>query len=546
MIKVFKLPDLGEGLTESEIVAWHVMPGDTVELNQHIADVETAKAVVELPSPFAGTVTELHQEPGVVVHVGEPIVSFEVEGAGGAEPLSAGGDGAAQPVEAGFPGFSTPETDAAGGVENGVGSIPAEREAVLVGYGAAAERGGRPKRRPRLGGPGAERVETARPAPERVETARPAPERVEAARPAPERVEAARPAPERVEAARPAPERVETARPAPERVEAARPERPRSTPPVRALARELGVDLAMITGTGPDGLITRDDVRAKATGSAGAQDAASAARADTPTSQTGAQTRAESRAESRAQTGGQTAAQTGTAARETRSPIKSLRKVTAAAMVQSAFTAPHVTEFLTVDVTPTVELLEVLKHSRAFADYRIGILTVVAKALCIAVARNPSLNTRWDDTAGEIVQYNYVNLGIAAATPRGLIVPNIKEAQALGLTELASALAALTETARAGTTRQDALSGGTISITNIGVFGIDAGTPILNPGEAAILAMGGIRRAPWEYQGEIALRSVMTLSLSFDHRLVDGEQGSRFLADISSILANPGMVLTMV
>jgi 2-oxoisovalerate dehydrogenase E2 component (dihydrolipoyl transacylase) len=511
MIKVFKLPDLGEGLTESEIVAWHVMPGDTVELNQHIADVETAKAVVELPSPFAGTVTELHQQPGVVVHVGEPIVSFEVEGAGGAEPLSAGGDGAAQPVEAGFSDFSTSETDAAGGVENGVGNVPAEREAVLVGYGAAAERGGRPKRRPRLPGAVAERVETAPPAPERVETA-------------------------------PA---------APESVETALPERPRSTPPVRALARELGVDLAMITGTGPDGLITRDDVRAKATGSAGGQNAASAAaRADTPTRQTGGQAAPQTAPQAAAQTGGrtgrQTDAQTGAAARETRSPIKSLRKVTAAAMVQSAFTAPHVTEFLTIDVTPTVELLEVLKHSRAFADYRIGILTVVAKALCIAVARNPSVNTRWDDTAGEIVQYNYVNLGIAAATPRGLIVPNIKDAQALSLTELASALAALTESARGGTTGPDALSGGTISITNIGVFGIDAGTPILNPGEAAILAMGGIRRAPWEYQGEIALRSVMTLSLSFDHRLVDGEQGSRFLADIGSILANPGMVLTMV
>jgi 2-oxoisovalerate dehydrogenase E2 component (dihydrolipoyl transacylase) len=478
MIKVFKLPDLGEGLTESEIVAWHVVPGDTVELNQHIADVETAKAVVELPSPFAGTVTELHQLPGVVVHVGEPIVSFEVAGAGSAGPQSAGGDGAAQPVEALFSDPAKPETDAAGSTGDHPASAPADREAVLVGYGAAAERGGRPKRRPRFGGSVIEPVDTAPPAPEPVETT-------------------------------PAP----ISR-----------ERPRSTPPVRALARDLGVDLTLINGTGPNGLITRDDVHANAAGAAGGRGAASAAPFATTLG----------------------TADATSPARESRSPIKGIRKLTAAAMVQSAFTAPHATEFLTVDVTPTLDLIDSLKLNRAFAGHRIGILTVVAKALCIAVARNPSLNTRWDDPAGEIVQFNYLNLGIAAATPRGLVVPNIKDAQSLSLTELAAALTALTEAARAGTTSQDALSGGTISITNIGVFGIDAGTPILNPGEAAILAMGSIRRTPWEYQGEIALRSVLTLSLSFDHRLVDGEQGSRFLADIGSILANPGMVLAMV
>ncbi len=287
---------------------------------------------------------------------------------------------------------------------------------------------------------------------------------------------------------------------------------------MRALARDLGVDLARLTGTGPDGLITRDDVRAGAL--TGPSPAAPVAAVAAPASVPGE--------------------------RESRTPIKSVRKHTAAAMVRSAFTAPHVTEFLTIDVTPTVELLDALKRNRAFADQRINILTVVAKALCIAVSRQPSVNTRWDDEAGEIVQYHYVNLGIAAATPRGLLVPNIKDADALTLTGLSAALAGLTEAARAGTTSPAALGGGTITITNIGVFGIDAGTPILNPGEAAILAMGAIRRMPWEYKAEIALRQVMTLSLSFDHRLVDGEQGSRFLADIGSILAEPGMVLTMV
>jgi pyruvate dehydrogenase E2 component (dihydrolipoamide acetyltransferase) len=299
---------------------------------------------------------------------------------------------------------------------------------------------------------------------------------------------------------------------------------------VRKLARDLGIRLEEVPGTGPGGLITRDDVLAAAQpvgASAGAGGSVAPASAISPPA------------------GPSPAGAQGTV-RETRTPIKGMRKHTAAAMVASAFTAPHVTEFLTVDVTPTMELIGRVKESKAFAGVRITPLTIVAKALCIALRRNPTLNSRWDEAAGDIVQFNYVNLGIAAATPRGLLVPNIKDAQDLGLLELAGALTGLTERARAGKTGPADLSGGTISITNIGVFGIDAGTPILNPGEAAILAMGAVRRMPWEYEGQIALRSVMTLSLSFDHRLVDGEQGSRFLADIGAILADPGMVLTMV
>ncbi|HAP91246.1 MAG TPA: branched-chain alpha-keto acid dehydrogenase subunit E2, partial [Arthrobacter bacterium] len=284
-------------------------------------------------------------------------------------------------------------------------------------------------------------------------------------------------------------------------------ERPRSTPPVRKLAKDLGVELAAVAGTGAGGLITREDVRNFV------------APADRTTAQGG---------------------------REVRTPIKGVRKFTAAAMVASAFTAPHATEFLTVDVTPTMDLLAKLKASRAFSGYKLTPLTLVAKAVLIALRRNPSLNSRWEEASQEIVQFNYVNLGIAAATPRGLTVPNIKDADAMSLLELSVALTGLTETARAGKTGPADLSGGTISITNIGVFGIDAGTPILNPGEAAILAMGAVRKMPWEFQDEVALRQVMTLSLSFDHRLVDGEQGSRFLADVGTILAEPGMVLTMI
>ncbi|WP_285726542.1 dihydrolipoamide acetyltransferase family protein [Psychromicrobium xiongbiense] len=434
MIKVFNLPDLGEGLTESEVLSWRVSEGQQVALNEVLGEVETAKAVVELPSPFAGVIAALHEKPGAVVEVGKPLVSFEIDDAG-------------QPGQVSEPGR--------------------QRVPTLVGYGAEPERGGRPTRRPRRGVAG-----PAAPGPVVTEPV--------------------------------------VTRP----VAASTGERPRSTPPVRKMARDLGIDLSSLTGTGPEGLIVRQDVQA-------------AAEARSPAASSPVEPQ-------------------GAAAREVRTPIRGVRKFTAAAMVSSAFSAPHVTEFLTVDVTATMELLARLKASRTFATLKLTPLTIVAKALCLAIARHPSLNSRWDEEHQEIVTFNYVNLGIAAATPRGLTVPNIKEAQALSLVQLAEALAQLAETARAGKTTPAELSGGTISITNIGVFGIDAGTPILNPGEAAILAVGAVRKQPWEYRDEVALRQVMTLSLSFDHRVVDGEQGSRFLADLGMILADPAMLITLV
>ncbi|KRF05327.1 branched-chain alpha-keto acid dehydrogenase subunit E2 [Arthrobacter sp. Soil782] len=470
MIKEFRLPDLGEGLTESEIVAWHVAVGDTVELNQVIADVETAKAVVELPSPYAGVVAKLHEQPGTVVEVGSPIVSFDVPGSGG-------------------PSTNSPDASAD---TNDDDAPPPKREPNLVGYGAAVEKTGRPARRARRSSGAAEPAAPVR-------------------------------------AAEPVGAPVMAEAPQPSVPAEAQLERPRSTPPVRKLARDLGIDLTALNGSGPQGLITREDVLAEQQKSA----------------QEGSGQQGSDRGVQSAETGGAPASRMN-GERETRTPIKGVRKHTAAAMVASAFTAPHVTEFLTVDVTASMDLLARLKTSRAFADVRITPLVLVAKALCIALDRNPTLNSRWDEAAQEIVQHHYVNLGIAAATPRGLVVPNVRDAHTLGLRELADALKGLTETARAGKTSPADLSGGTISITNVGVFGIDAGTPILNPGEAAILAMGSVRKMPWEYQNEIALRQVMTLSLSFDHRLVDGEQGSRFLADIGTILSDPGMVLTMV
>jgi pyruvate dehydrogenase E2 component (dihydrolipoamide acetyltransferase) len=459
MIKEFRLPDLGEGLTESEILSWKVDVGDTVSLNQVIAEVETAKAVVELPSPFAGVIKELHEQPGSVVEVGKPIVSFEGPDDAGASP-------------------SQPSAGLASG-EGESAAVTPKREPNLVGYGAVVEASGRPTRRARNFTPVVEPVGTKPPVVEPVEI-------------------------------KPAETRPGEPGPA---------ERPRSTPPVRKLAKDLGLDLAQVHGTGPGGLITREDVQGFAGHPEEPAPAAGPAPADVATRPGG---------------------------RETRTPIKGVRKHTAAAMVHSAFTAPHATEFLTVDVTPSLELLAKLKNSRAFAGIKLTPLTLAAKAVLIALRRNPALNSRWDEENQEIITFNYVNLGIAAATPRGLTVPNIKDADALALPELAQALTALAETARAGKTAPADLSGGTISITNIGVFGIDAGTPILNPGEAAILGLGAVRTLPWEYRGEVALRQVLTLSLSFDHRLVDGEQGSRFLADVGAILAEPGMVLTMV
>jgi 2-oxoisovalerate dehydrogenase E2 component (dihydrolipoyl transacylase) len=285
--------------------------------------------------------------------------------------------------------------------------------------------------------------------------------------------------------------------------------RPMAKPPVRYLARQRGIDLSDVRGTGPDGVITRDDVLAHAGEPAERPKVASEG------------------------------------ARETRTPIKGVRKLTADSMVRSAFTAPHVTEFITVDVTPLMELVATLRGHSVFEGVRVTPLTLVSKALLLALRDNPSLNSHWDEATQEIVTKHYVNLGIAAATPRGLMVPNIKDAQDLSLRDLAIALNELTLTARDGRTTPADMAGGTITITNIGVFGIDAGTPIINPGEAAILCFGNIRRQPWEHQNEIALRSVTTLSLSFDHRLVDGKEGSQFLFDVAKMLSDPTYLIAL-
>jgi pyruvate dehydrogenase E2 component (dihydrolipoamide acetyltransferase) len=315
--------------------------------------------------------------------------------------------------------------------------------------------------------------------------------------------------------------------PAPEPVAPAKGNgRPLAKPPVRKLAKDLGVDLASLTPSGPGGIITREDVHA------------AVAPAPEPVV-----TQAQAQAQPQEPVAAAPAVvQDGV--RETRIPVKGVRKATAAAMVGSAFTAPHVTEFVTVDVTRTMKLVEELKADKEMQGLRVNPLLLVAKALLVAIKRNPEISASWDEAAQEIVRKHYVNLGIAAATPRGLIVPNIKDAHAKTLPELSAALGELVSTAREGKTSPAAMQGGTVTITNVGVFGVDTGTPILNPGESAILAVGAIKLQPWVHKGKVKPRQVTTLALSFDHRLVDGELGSKVLADVAAILEQPKRLIT--
>jgi 2-oxoisovalerate dehydrogenase E2 component (dihydrolipoyl transacylase) len=471
-IKEFRLPDVGEGLTEADIVRWHVKPGDQVTINQIIVEIETAKAVVELPSPYAGVVADLLVPEGVTADVGTPIISVDVGG-------SADTAGPPAPREVSEVEDLVPPPPVEGAVEPGIIGSPApkaERQAVLVGYGVKLGTTTRRARKPAAG-----------------TSASPAPP---------------------VAPAAPATPAVPLS-PAPEPVTNGSGEAPAggsalAKPPVRKMARDLGIDLAVLTGTGPGGSITRDDVQqAAAVGTAG----------PVPSY------------------GGAVPARTG--AREERIPIRGVRKHTAAAMVSSAFTAPHVTEFLQIDITETMTTVARLRALPEFEDVRVSPLLLVARALVIAVGRHPLINASWDEAAQQIVVKNYVNLGIAAATERGLIVPNVKDAQALSLPELAAALGQLAETARAGKATPADLSGGTITITNVGVFGVDSGTPILTPGEAAILALGQVKDAPWVVDGQLAVRQVCTLALSFDHRIVDGQLGSAVLRDVGAMLTDP-------
>jgi len=511
-VKQFKLPDPGEGLTEAEVVTWHVKVGDTVKVNDIVVEVETAKSLVELPVPFAGTVTELLVSEGDTVEVGTPIISVEDGRGDAAAPAAPAAEPAAAP-----PAAAAEEAE----IEEGKigGTTSTGRTAVLVGYGVKQTEA---RRRPRKGGEATTR----------------------AGMPSDAATLAATDALPVKNPDEFVPSAAVTVGDYTERtprsgVEA--PPRPAGTgralakPPVRKYAKDRGIDLDGVTGSGENGIISRADVDAHATGHVDAHVA-------------GGDVRAVAAQGDLTDAGADTVYASPVLAngreRETRIPVKGVRKMTAQAMVGSAFTAPHVTEWVTLDVTRTMELVARLRQDREFADVKVTPLLVLAKALCVAIRRNPGMNATWDEQAQEIVVKHYVNLGIAAATPRGLLVPNVKDADRMTMHQLAEAIGALTATAREGRTQPVDMAGGTMTITNVGVFGVDSGTPIINPGESAIVCFGAIRKQPWvvtdsEGNDEITIRHVTQLSVSFDHRLIDGELGSRFLSDVAALLEDP-------
>jgi 2-oxoisovalerate dehydrogenase E2 component (dihydrolipoyl transacylase) len=484
----YKLPDPGEGLTEAEIVSWKVKVGDTVKINDVVVEVETAKSLVELPSPFAGTVTAILVQEGETVEVGTPIIAIgdaaeSPAPAAPAAPSETAAETAAEPA-------AQPAAEPAAGSSDDGEEAPMK---TLVGYGP---RTAEAKRRPRKGSV-TPRSEAGAATQMQVQGAfSPGGAQSEAV------VEADEPAV-------PARSARSTSEPA-----GAGNVQVLAKPPVRKLAKDLGIDLRQVTPTGPNGTVTRADVEGFGSAPEAAPEESSAA-----------------------------AVHARAGERERREPIKGVRKMMGQAMVESAFTAPHVTEWITVDVTKTMKYVEKLRSHRDFRNVKVSPLLVVARACILAARRTPEVNATWDDAAGEVVFKSYVNLGVAAATPRGLVVPNIKDADQMSMVDLAQAINVLAATAREGRTQPAEMSGGSFTITNVGVFGVDAGTPIINPGESAILCFGAVRKQPWvrtkNGREKIAIRSVTTLALSFDHRLVDGEKGSRFLADVAAILEDP-------
>ncbi|MBC3764204.1 2-oxo acid dehydrogenase subunit E2 [Quadrisphaera sp. RL12-1S] len=478
----FLLPDVGEGLTEAEVVSWRVAVGDVVADGDTVVEVETAKSLVELPSPFSGTVVGLLVPEGTTVDVGTPLIAVQTSG-----PAGPGDD--APRDHAHRPAPVAPTGQGGSGLQGGPVSAvdhehETEREAVLVGYGVRPATHGHPARRRRT-------VRSQRPGAE--------------AAPSSAAVAPVAPA---------APgQRAST-------------DRPLASPPVRAMARDLGVDLARVVATGDGGVVTRDDVRAFVDARGALPEPPAGQAADV------VQLPAEA-----------APAGAGSDERETRIPVRGVRRATARQMVASAFTAPHATAFVTVDVTRSMKMLERVRAEREFRDVHVSPLLLVARAVCLAAARHPGINASWDELAQEIVIKHYVNLGIAVASPRGLLVPSIKDAHEMSLVQLAHALGDLVSTARAGRSQPADLSGSTLSITNIGVFGVDSGTPILNPGEAAILCVGQVAKKPWVHKGKVKPRDVVELSVSFDHRLVDGDLGSKFLADVARVLERPDTAL---
>jgi pyruvate dehydrogenase E2 component (dihydrolipoamide acetyltransferase) len=464
--EVFLLPDVGEGLVEAEIVTWKVAVGDVVTLNQPLVDIETAKATVELPSPYAGTVVALHGNVGDVMEVHKPLITFDV--GGDATPTAKVANTPASQAEA-----------KAELIEQSPAAFGEGREAVLIGYGVANEEGVVTRKHRRAGRPGAATAPPAVPTPAAVTTTTPS-------------------------------------------------LAPRCTPPVRLYAKQHGVDLATVAGTGRDGLITREDVERALSGAP----VAAPARGPAPSGPT-----------TPSHFVGRDIDSWSTGAKEERIPVKGVLRSMSEAMVQSAFSAPHAAVWVRLDATKTMELLTSLKKQPSLQDVRLSPLTIVAMALCDAARHYPGLNSSFDSAAGEVVVRRSVNLGIAADTPRGLIVPNIKGADQLDLVAMAQALNVLVEKARNGTTTPNEMIGTTLTITNVGPFGVDAAMPILPPGTGAILAIGQIAKAPWVVDDEVVVRQVCEIAMSFDHRQIDGALASRVLGHVAKYLEDPAAAL---
>ncbi|WCC81173.1 dihydrolipoamide acetyltransferase family protein [Cutibacterium equinum] len=467
------MPDPGEGLTEGEVVSWQVSVGDTVKINDVLCEVETAKSIVELPSPFAGTVAKLWAEPGETVAVGEPLVTID--------------DGSDDQRE------DEPE--------------------FLVGH--VTQDSGRRRRRRSGAAVSAQR------APEKTSTDVPAP--------APEKKADVEPVVEQQSSGIQQPARQD-----PPRMD--RTEHVLAKPPARRLAADLGIDLSSVTGTGPQGAVTRSDVKAAAeAGQGGARDAGVGA---------GDAEFAALSVTARRLLGG---APTEPDGHTRKVPVHGVRKVTAKAMKDSLDTKALVTAFLTCDVTPTMELVDRLRADRRFKGLRVSPLTVWCKAVCLAMGRTPVVNARWDDATEQIVFRDQINLGIAAATPRGLMVPVVRNAQDMTMLELAEEITRIVAIAKEGKLQPADYTDGTFSITNVGVFGLDAGTPVVNRTESAILVLGAIARRPWVVgtgdDERVVPRWVTTMSLGFDHRLIDGEEGSTFLHDVAEILSDPASAM---
>lgn len=511
MSQIFNLPDVGEGLTEAEILSWKVAPGDTVEVNDVLVEIETAKSVVELPSPYEGTVQELLVAEGETVEVGTPIIAIAGEGTeadGGSRPAAERPDAA-------------PQQAAAPAGEQGGGNA-------LVGSGPKADP---VKRRARKKTAATHPVAT-RPA------AVPQPEAAVANVSAPVPAAAPLPTDSRRQLLTGLPARAgkllgEGSKgvlrrlgsqdlPAETGTSEVPRRQPLAKPPVRKAAQDMGIDLAQVTPTGDQGQVTKRDLLNYAAHLSLSEQANVTDTTDPKSFWIPAGV------------GGD---------RIERIKVKGVRKATAKAMVESAFKAPHVSIFVDVDATRTMEFVKRLKKSPQFEGVKVTPLLILAKAVIWATARTPQVNATWTDS--EIQIKHFMNLGIAAATPRGLMVPNIKDAQTMNLRELALALNDLTTRAREGKTQPAEMQQGTMTITNIGSLGIDTGTPIINPGEAAIIAFGTIKQKPWVVDGEVIPRWVTTLGGSFDHRVLDGDLSAKFLADVASILEEPALLLDM-